>query len=90
MPYLLGYLLIINASGLLLMLLDKKKARQRQWRIPERTLLGIAAIGGSIGVLLGMYLFRHKTLHLRFSVGVPLMMAAHFLLFFLLYEKLPG
>lgn len=65
------YLIIINAVGLLLMLIDKKKAKKGAWRIPEATLMGVAAIGGSIGTLLGMRLFRHKTKHLKFSLGVP-------------------
>ena len=85
---LIVYLLIINASGFVLMLLDKLKARKKQWRIPERTLLLIAAIGGSFGALLGMYLFRHKTLHLLFSLGLPLLFAIHILLLILIYPTL--
>ena len=75
MEYLLIYLLIINALGFLLMLLDKQKARKKKWRIPEATLMGIAAIGGSIGSLLGMYTFRHKTRHPKFRLGIPLIQA---------------
>lgn len=85
---LIVYLLIINASGFVLMLLDKLKARKKQWRIPERTLLLIAAIGGSFGTLLGMYLFRHKTLHLPFFLGLPLLFAIHILLLILIYPTL--
>ena len=70
------YLLIINALGFLLMLVDKWKARKNRWRVRESTLLLIAALGGSVGSLLGMYLFRHKTLHLKFTVGIPLILAA--------------
>ena len=69
------YLLIINALGFLLMLVDKWKARKNRWRVRESTLLLIAALGGSVGSLLGMYLFRHKTLHLKFTLGIPLMLA---------------
>ena len=50
---------------------DKLFAKQNQWRVPEKTLLGIAAIGGSIGVLAAMYTVRHKTKHARFFLGVP-------------------
>lgn len=75
MKYLLIYLIIINALGFALMLTDKQKAKKRAWRIPEKVLLGTAAIGGSIGVLLGMELFRHKTKHKRFAIGVPVMIA---------------
>lgn len=76
MDYLMYYLLTVNAAGFLLMLIDKEKARRNRWRIRESVLLGTAAIGGSIGVFAGMQVFRHKTLHKRFSIGVPAMMTA--------------
>lgn len=69
------YLLIINAAGFLSMLLDKHKAKKNAWRIPERTLLAIACFGGSIGSIIGMQLLRHKTRHLKFSLGLPLILA---------------
>lgn len=68
---LLIYLLIINAVGFLFMFIDKQKAKKKKWRIPEATLMGIAAMGGSIGSLMGMYTFRHKTLHKKFTIGIP-------------------
>ena len=74
MKYLLIYLLLINALGFVLMLVDKWKARKKRWRIPESTLMWIAALGGSIGSLLGMYTVRHKTKHLKFTVGIPLIL----------------
>ena len=70
------YLLIVNAIAFLLMLADKRKARKKLWRIPESTLLLSAAIGGSIGSLAGMYTFRHKTKHLKFTLGVPAILIA--------------
>ena len=76
MKLLLYYLLIINAAGFLLMLVDKWKAKKNRWRSRESTLLLVAALGGSIGSLAGMYLFRHKTQHLKFTLGVPLILAA--------------
>lgn len=76
MKLLYSYLLIINAAGFLLMLVDKWKAKKNRWRIRESTLLLVAALGGSVGSLAGMYLFRHKTLHLKFTVGIPLILAA--------------
>ena len=76
MKYLLIYLLLINALGFVLMLVDKWKARKKRWRIPESTLMWIAALGGSIGSLLGMYTVRHKTKHLKFTVGIPLILVA--------------
>ena len=75
MKYLMLYLLLINAAGLLLMLIDKHKAIKNVWRIPEATLMSVAVAGGSLGVLAGMKLFRHKTLHPKFSVGVPVLLA---------------
>lgn len=74
MKYLLSYLLLINALGLLLMLADKVKAKKNRWRIPEATLMGVAALGGSIGSLAGMYLFRHKTRHTKFTIGIPVIL----------------
>ena len=74
------YLLSINALGFLLMLIDKQKAKKKKWRIPEATLMGVAALGGSIGSLFGMYTFRHKTLHKKFTIGIPAILMAQLLL----------
>lgn len=74
MKYLLIYLLIINAAGFVLMLVDKYKAKKKLWRIPEATLMGVAALGGSLGSLLGMYTVRHKTQHIKFTVGIPVIL----------------
>lgn len=68
------YLILINAAAFVLMLSDKQKARRGAWRIPEATLMGFAVFGGSIGAIAGMYLFRHKTKHPKFSVGLPLIL----------------
>ena len=87
MIYLYLYLFLINAAGLVLMLADKHKAKKNLWRIPERTLLLVAALGGSLGVLLGMRLFHHKTLHLRFSLGVPALLVLQLTLALWLYAK---
>ena len=70
----LVYLLLINAAGFVLMLADKHKAQKNLWRIPEATLLLVAVFGGSIGSLLGMHTFRHKTKHLKFTVGIPVIL----------------
>ena len=80
MKLLLCYLLIINALSFLLMLVDKWRAKKNRWRIRESTLLIVAALGGSIGSLAGMYLFRHKTQHLKFTLGIPLILAAQCIL----------
>ena len=65
------YLLVINVLGFAIMLYDKYLAKNNLWRIPEATLMGIAAIGGSVGCLCGMYIVRHKTRHLKFTLGIP-------------------
>lgn len=70
------YLLLINAVGFGVMLYDKYLAKNNLWRIPEKTLLGIAAFGGSIGCWLGMYTVRHKTKHLKFTIGIPAILVA--------------
>ena len=75
MKYFLLYLLLINAVSFLLMLVDKIKAKKNLWRIPEVMFFVIAAIGGSIGSLAGMYLCRHKTKHFHFILGMPLILA---------------
>lgn len=87
MKYIALYLCIINALAFLLMLIDKQKAKKNRWRIPEATLLGVSAIGGSVGGLLGMCLLRHKTLHKRFSIGIPLMLVAHLAIAYLLFFR---
>lgn len=85
---LLGYLIIINAAAFFLMLADKQKARKKKWRIPEATLLGFAAAGGSVGTLAGIYAFRHKTRHPKFTLGVPIILAVQIVLGVWLYTMI--
>ena len=66
------YLIIINILGFLLMFIDKQKAKKGAWRIPEKTLFIVTTLGGGIGTITGMYIFRHKTQKLNFVVGLPL------------------
>lgn len=80
MPALIPYLITVNAAAFILMIVDKYKAKKNLWRIPEATLMGVAAIGGSLGALAGMYLVRHKTRHKKFTVGIPLILIAQVLL----------
>ena len=87
MKPLLVHLLLINAAGFLLMLTDKYKAKKNLWRIPEATLMAVAVIGGSLGSLLGMQLVRHKTKHLKFALGIPLILAIQIVLAILLTGK---
>ena len=80
MEYIAIYLFLINALGLCLMLTDKRRAKKNLWRIPEKTLLTVAALGGSFGALLGMRLARHKTRKILFSIGIPVLLAVQVLL----------
>ncbi len=72
------YLLFINFIGFCIMLVDKNRAIHKEWRVPEKTLIGISIIGGSIGMLLGMFTFRHKTKHLKFLLGIPVIIIIQF------------
>jgi uncharacterized membrane protein YsdA (DUF1294 family) len=78
--FFIGYVIVLNLIGFLLMGIDKRRARRRKYRISERTLFVTALIGGSIGVLIGMYVFRHKTRHLSFVLGIPLILVLQLLL----------
>ncbi len=87
MKYILYYFMAINVSAFYIMYSDKKRARRGDWRISERTIFVLAVLGGSPGVLLGMKAFRHKTLHKRFSVGIPAIMILQLLIIiFLIYR----
>lgn len=74
------YLIIVNALSFLLMLIDKQKAKKDCWRIPEKTLITAALLGGSLGGIAGMKLFRHKTKHPKFSIGLPVILAVQIVL----------
>ncbi len=68
------YLLALNTLAFLAMGHDKLKAKRHLWRTPEVTLILLAALGGSVGAILGMSLFHHKTNHAKFKVGLPLIL----------------
>lgn len=87
---LLLYLVTINAAGFVLMLADKHKAKKKLWRIPEATLMTVAALGGSVGSLLGMYTVRHKTKRPKFTVGIPLLLALQIIAAVVVMAKFPG
>ena len=87
MDPILIYLVIINAVGLVIMLIDKHNAIHRLSRIPERGLFAISLLGGSLGTWLGMLLFRHKTKKPKFAVGFPLIFCLHVGLIIYLLNK---
>lgn len=66
-----GYFILATLIGFALMGTDKRRARCQAWRIPERTLILTAFLGGGLGTLLGMYVFHHKTRHMKFRILVP-------------------
>ncbi|WP_414840272.1 DUF1294 domain-containing protein [Carnobacterium sp. TMP28] len=82
LTYAIAYSLALNGWLFILMGLDKKKAQQRKWRIPEKRMLTLGLVGGGLGGLLGMYLFRHKTKELKFkviySLGVVVLVSVMF------------
>lgn len=86
--FLILYFCLINIVGLSFMGIDKQKARKHQWRISEKTLFMIAIVGGSLGSLCGMHLFRHKTKHKAFVLGIPFILVLQIvILFFILYKQ---
>lgn len=80
MKYLILYLIVINCAAFFLMSIDKQKAQLNRWRIPERTLFLSAILGGSVGAIAGMQLFRHKTKHRSFVIGMPAILAVQLIL----------
>lgn len=83
--FLIFYLILINVFGFAVMGIDKRRAIRHRWRVPERVLFGTAFFFGSIGILTGMYVFRHKTRHLSFRLGIPAILALQILLVGLLF-----
>ena len=81
---LLYYLIVITIVTFLVYGIDKWKAKQGSWRISEATLLILAVIGGSIGALLGMKVWRHKTMHKKFKYGLPLILLAQIALIYII------
>ena len=84
---LLIYLLVINIITFFLYGIDKWKAKHAKWRIPESTLLGMAALGGSIGAWLGMNTWLHKTLHKKFKYGIPVIILIQIALLLWIFTK---
>ena len=74
------YFIALNLIGFALMGIDKYKAKKRAFRIPEATLFIVAVIGGSIGSIIGMYAFRHKTRHWYFVYGMPFILIVQIIL----------
>lgn len=82
------YLILINLTAFLLMYVDKKKAIKRQYRIPESVLLWSAFLGGAVGAYLSMRMFRHKTKHIKFTLGVPMAILASSILIYIYFTNI--
>ena len=82
MKFLLIYILAINLYGIFVMYSDKKKSQKKSWRTPESTLFAIAFAFGALGIFMGMRLFRHKTKHNKFVIGIPLILIVELFIFF--------
>ena len=83
------YVLIINLIGFLIMGLDKFKAKKGFWRTPEKTIFTITLLGGGFGTVTGMYLFRHKTKKMKFTIGLPTILISEIVLiiYFVFFYK---
>lgn len=81
------YILLMNALGLLLMIVDKSRSRKRMRRISEANLFTVAVLGGSPAILFSMLVIRHKTRHKKFSIGIPLILAAQIIILLYLLVK---
>ena len=90
MKYFIIYLLTINLLAISIMGIDKQKAKAHAWRIPEKTLFLVSLLGGSLGTWCGMYLFRHKTKHWYFVIGMPLFFFLQISALIYLTIKMPG
>jgi uncharacterized membrane protein YsdA (DUF1294 family) len=80
-------LIVINVLTFVIYGIDKWKAKQGSWRISEATLLTLAVLGGSIGALLGMKVWHHKTMHKKFKYGLPMILLAQIALIYLIIQK---
>jgi uncharacterized membrane protein YsdA (DUF1294 family) len=80
-------LLILNIFGFVLVSLDKYKAKNRLWRIPERSFFILSILGGGIGIYIGLFLFNHKTRHWYFMVIIPLIILAQIVFIYYLANK---
>ncbi len=81
------YLLIINILGFIFMYIDKEKAKKHKWRISENTLIILSLLGGSVGSFIGMNKFRHKTKHIKFKYGIPLIIIFQIIFIYLIVNK---
>lgn len=85
--YFIIYFFIINLISFFVMWYDKKKAQHKRWRISEKSLFLFALFLGGIGIYSGMYKFRHKTKHLKFTVGIPIIIVLNIITCYYIFTK---
>ena len=88
MEYCLAYFLIISAVSVFAAILDKHNSKHQKWRVSEKTLFLLAALGGALAMYAIMRLIHHKTRHKRFMIGLPIIIVLHLILAFLLWNLL--
>jgi uncharacterized membrane protein YsdA (DUF1294 family) len=88
--FLLGYILIINLISVIVTIADKIKAMLNKWRVKEKTLLLLSALGGSVGMYITMLIIRHKTRHLKFMLGIPVIFIIQCILAFFIWRSFYG
>lgn len=84
------YLIVINIVSIALTVYDKYCAVKRRWRIKESTLLLLSSIGGSIGMYLTMHIIRHKTRHIKFMLGIPVILIIQVIIIFAIWSAMNG
>lgn len=87
LKYFLFYIIAINIYGFIVVLVDKKRAINKKWRVPEAKLFIIASLLGSIGILSGMYTFHHKTKHYKFTIGIPTILILQIVILIYFYQR---
>ena len=85
---LIGYIIIINIISFFIMLYDKKQAIYHNFRISEKTIFIVSLLLGGIGTYVGMYVFRHKTKHLKFTIGIPIVIILNIISVFHIFNYL--
>jgi len=87
MEFTILYLIFINLYGIYIMYIDKRRAKERKWRVSEKWIFLVASLFGSIGVIIGMKAFRHKTKHLKFILGIPsILLIQLYLIYYYFYK----
>ncbi len=84
------YLAVISFIAIVVTIADKSKAKRHKWRVPEAALLGISALGGSVAMFITMLIIRHKTKHVKFMLGIPLIIALQIAAVVVILTKFPN